>query len=242
MSQKVGLNFKRETVKVHKTKRDWNILKEVFVDFSQRTDVNAYGKIFKYENKLVKLLWLFILIVSLGFTALFMRDNMSIFLDYEVVSQIGVVYETITEFPAVTFCDNSPFTDGTNHPPRHDQAQTDPHNLKYLYLMSASAPPPYYDDDKRKKLGFSMWHLTNNWWPYCHFNDKNCTNDLDWYWSYEYGNCFQFNTGRNINNLPIDIKKSTIAGPDDGLEISVVPLANYNSYEFQDAASGKDFD
>ena len=37
-----------------KKKNKWVIFKETFVEFSQRTDVNAYGKIFEYENYFVK--------------------------------------------------------------------------------------------------------------------------------------------------------------------------------------------
>jgi len=172
-----------------------NTLKETFVEFSYRTDVNAYGKIFTYENKFVKFLWLIVLLASLSLTALIMIDNVSIFFKYEVVSQIGVVYETPTEFPAVTFCDNTPFT--KDPPPIQDKQPLDLFNLQFLYLMSASAPPPYFDDDKRKKLGLSIWQIQNSFWPYCKFNNTDCSNDLHWYWSYDYGNCFQFNVGRN---------------------------------------------
>ena len=38
-----------------KPKRKFDILKETFVEFCQRTDTNAIGKIFEYENSFVKL-------------------------------------------------------------------------------------------------------------------------------------------------------------------------------------------
>ena len=93
-----------------KKKIKWNILKETFIEFSQRTDINAYGKIFEYENYLVKFLWSIVLLGSLGVTAWVLSWSVLEYSQYGVVSQIGVVYENPTEFPAVTFCDNNPFT------------------------------------------------------------------------------------------------------------------------------------
>ena len=99
-----------------KPKRKFDILKETFVEFCQRTDTNAIGKIFEYENFFVKCIWLIVLLGSLSLTGWVMSWSVLAYLQYDVVSQIGVVYETSTEFPAVTFCDSNPFTTNISLP------------------------------------------------------------------------------------------------------------------------------
>ena len=48
-------NKSLETFK--KSKSKWTLLKETFVEFSCRTDVAAYNKIFEYENYFAKVTW-----------------------------------------------------------------------------------------------------------------------------------------------------------------------------------------
>ena len=113
-------------------------------------------KIFEYENRFVKLLWLIVLLVSLGITAWVVSWNVLAYLDYEVVSQICVVYETPTEFPAVTFCDNNPFTTGllpfdTNKD--YDSLEMFLNN-DWLHLGKMAASSPFYGDENRKRLVF----------------------------------------------------------------------------------------
>ena len=62
--------------------------------------------------------------------------------------------------------------------------------------------------------------------PVCKYNNSDCLSDLHWYWSYDFGNCFQFNVGLNATNAPIKIQQSNRVGPDYGLRVGVVPLTN----------------
>ena len=52
----------------------------------------------------------------------------------------------------------------------------------------------------RTKLNYKSlkggFEITN-----CLFDEKNCENDFDWYFSYKYGYCYQFNTGFNSAKL-----------------------------------------
>ena len=198
--------------KIHllmQARKRWSILKETFVEFSQRTDFNAYGKIFKYNHSLIKILWLLVLIASLSLTALVMAENVRVFFEYNIVSQLGLIYEAPTEFPAITFCDNNPFTSDIS-PPIFDKYPIDYYNLIFLQQMAASAPYPFFDDEKRKKLGLQLWLIQNGYWAHCRFNNTDCSNDLHWYWSYDYGNCFQFNVGLNYTNDFIERKQSNV--------------------------------
>ena len=81
----------------------------------------------------------------------------------------------------------------------------DPSKLSELIeLAKMTAANPLFGDENRKKLGFSINDITS-----CQFNKVDCKNDLHWIWLYDYGNCFQFNSGLNLTNQKIDLVKSS---------------------------------
>ena len=214
---------KEKRKKPKSPKRKINILEETFVQFFQRTDINAIGKIFEYENFFVKFIWLIVLLGSLSLTAWVMSWSVVAYLKYGVVSQIGVLYETPTEFPAVTFCDNNPFTTNVSLPVFSQNGGL----RKNIINGRMFASNPSYGDDNRKQLGLNFSQI-NNQFSYCSYNNIDCKNDLHWYWSYDYGNCFQFNVGLNISNQNIDMQQSYIPDPDYGLQISLFPMVYEN--------------
>ena len=89
-------------------KSKWALLKETFVEFSKRSDVNGYVKIFEYENVFIKFIWFIVLLGSLFITGYVLSWSVLAYFDYGVSSQIGLVYELPTEFPAGTLCDSNP--------------------------------------------------------------------------------------------------------------------------------------
>jgi hypothetical protein len=58
---------------------------------------------------------------------------------------------------------------------------------------------PNYGDSNRKQLGFKLDSLYQR----CLFNSRVCdiVNDFNWYFNYDYGNCYQFNSGSKF--LPL---------------------------------------
>lgn len=74
-----------------------------------------------------------------------------------------------------------------------------------FYETLAQAYNPEFGDDKRKLLGSSLDEMLY----YCQFNLINCDkeNDFVWYYNYEFGNCFRFNSGvfKNGSKAPLKI-------------------------------------
>ncbi len=85
-------------------------LKETFILWCENSDVNGLSKIFKYESILIRFFLFTILLASFCMTAWIMCLSIVAYLQYGVVSQIGVIFEQPAEFPAVNFCDNEQFT------------------------------------------------------------------------------------------------------------------------------------
>ena len=207
------------------------LLKETFLDWALRVHVDCFVKIFKYENRpFVQLIWVCILLVSSCLTFFIINQRVQSYLEFGVTSQISVVYETPTEFPAVTFCDINAFTTlvaqntmvnvfvNNNLTIRN---RADSVTLTHLAQMLTSDPA--FGDENRKLMGLNMSQMV-----YCIYNSKDCTADLHWYWSYDYGNCFQFNVGLNSHNQKIAVEKSSLEDLNNRLIIQIFPLKNDN--------------
>jgi hypothetical protein len=57
-------------------------------------------------------------------------------------------------------------------------------------------------------------------------NTSDCSQDLHWFYSFEYGNCFQFNMGLNAANNKTPLKYALDEGEKYGLTLSIFPLTN----------------
>ena len=196
---------------------------KIFFSWSKSVDVNCYSKIFEYkQNCACQLVWILILLGSTSATFWIISLSIMSYLDYEVVSQIKVVYEKPTKFPAITICDNDPFTskdaEGLFYSLAYSSGATLSsinkvnHSLNYLALMRASNPS--YGDTSRKKLGFDKSLIS-----YCTYYNTKCFNDMHWYWSYTYGNCWQFNSGFNMSNQLNGIKMASVEGQSHGFAL-----------------------
>jgi len=196
-------------------------LKETFILWCENSDVNGISKIFKYESILIRFVLLTILLASLSMTAWIMRLSIVAYLQYGVVSQIGVIYEQPVEFPAVTFCDNEQFTPrkGLDFVKKFYDSED---CMKYsiseyvrdrkecaLQLAANHAADVSYKNEKRLELGLNRHQLS------CIYNKVDCTNDLKFLWHYEWGSCFQFNVGS------LQKRMAYVEGIDYGLRIEV---------------------
>ena len=86
---------------------------------------------------------------------------------------------------------------------------------KILNLLRANVLS-YYKNDQIKliNIGFSIDTILIS----CYFNGIKCSsNDFNWFYSYDYGNCYTFN---NPNNS-LDIKSSARSGPSSGLKLEI---------------------
>jgi hypothetical protein len=179
-----------------------SLLLDTFVQWSSSCDNNCYTKVFEYKSVVARILWLFILCASTFFTFYLIDMSIVNYYNYEVVTQIQVNTDTAmtTIFPAITLCDNNPFTNQEgqdlffNISLENDIDMFD-EPLELTSLMKMAAANPSFGDDNRKKLGLAVSQIFR-----CKYNGYvNCTNDLQWYYMFEYGTCLQFNV--NETNL-----------------------------------------
>ena len=203
-----------------KRKLNLSIMKETLLEWSKRVDINCYNKLIEYKgNYFVQFIWLIILLGSTSATLYLIAKNVIDFLKFDVTSQINIINEIPAKFPTITFCDNNPFSSLQAQYLMENislnQDFYDPSNaLEYAKRVASSKS---LSDDERKLLG--NFHLYEQF--YCSFKGKyDCTSNFKWYWSFEYGNCYQFTTKENV----------TRSGKEHGLKIEVYLLINLNKY------------
>ena len=197
------------------------IAKEAFLEWSSRTDMNIYGKIFEYKGNIwAQIIWIIIFLVLSGLTVVLIQQSISAYLSYSVTSTYETIYESPTEFPTITICAGSPFTSLQAKKLFQELISSysfDSSKLsKLIEMAKMHASNPSYGDENRKKLGFSINDITS-----CLFDKVDCKNDLHWIWLYDFGNCLQFNSGLNFSNQKIDFVKSSRLDKGYGLRLTI---------------------
>ena len=69
------------------------------------------------------------------------------------------------------------------------------------HLVQMAAANPSFGDENRKRLGYLNKTIIYT----CKYNKVKCANELRWYCSFEFGNCWQFNVGYNGTNHNIEV-------------------------------------
>ena len=62
----------------------------------------------------------------------------------------------------------------------------------------------------------------------CNQNENGSYLDFHWYYSYDYGSCWQFNSGLNYSNQPIPLATTVLGGVDYGLSLTISGLLPQN--------------
>ena len=210
------------------------LAKETFLEWSSRTDMNNYKKIFEYKGNIwAQIIWIIIFLVLTGLTVVLIQQSISAYLTYSVTSTYETIYQSPLEFPTITVCSSNPFL--TNNAVCLFYELANIYNVntssikELIKLAKMHAANPSYGDENRKKLGLSFNDIIS-----CQFNSKDCKNDLHWIWLYDYGNCFQFNSGLNFTNHKIDLVKSSRLDKGYGLKLNFGGFySNYDQIEFK---------
>ena len=209
-------------------------VKSIFFAWSQSVDINCYTKMMAYRpNYKVQFIWLLILLGSTGATFYFISKSVIDYFNYDVVSQTCVINEMPTQFPAVTFCDNNPFSTEEakvfmEHVANSNGLSSLQSYFDLLFLSQLNAASPLTNDETRMQLGLGLGQIT------CFYATNDCKNDLHWFWSFDYGNCYTFNSGLNLTSQKINLKDAYKYGKGFGLNV-VVNLYDVNKYIGSDA-------
>ena len=238
-------------------------LKEKFIELSLSSSLHGYPNMFKTNHWPVRLMWLLFFLSSATLCVFMVYRSVNDFLSFDVVNKIRDYTEIPMVYPAITFCNVNPFinknsdelilkylTDAFNvsylntnydfNSTSYENAtfSNTSENIDYTLniLVRAQfqalnkAMDPDYGDENRKKLWYSLDQILID----CVYNGKNCKeSDFSWYYMFDFGSCYQFNTGKDQNGKSVPIKKSYISGVKSGLYLELYAGDGESIYSLQ---------
>ena len=216
-------------------------IKIKFFDWSQSVTYHCFAKIFKSKyNFLAKTFYSIIFLVFTGLTSYVLISNVIAYFKYDVISTLEVVNEKPVIFPKVTICNTNPFTSQQAEYLLKTQILDNNLNIQNsnffkitneiksaIAFAKSVVNNPEYGDENRKLLGFNLKDLILD----CSLNQIKCdlNRDVHWFFHYDYGNCYQFNSGYNLTDSTVKLSENTFEGITNGLSLRFGPVVNYNS-------------
>jgi hypothetical protein len=229
-----------DVVKTDKTPK----LKYLLKEWSLSSSFQCLTKLYQYESRLIRILWLIIFIIFSFGTFWFFINGILDYLEFDVVSKIRVYNEETLVYPLVTFCGYFPFTSKKSDEIFSDfiydknttifslnyqktsvgsKEYNDYITKYYSYITYGMKKAYYMNESSKRELGYNLKDIV----LFCQFNGQVCDEkDFIWVFSYWYGNCFQFNPNLNHKN------GFNLAGANYGLMIIFKNLTNLNKYSW----------
>jgi hypothetical protein len=161
--------------------------------------------VYKSNQKRLKIIWLLLSIFSASWCGWFMSRSIMDYFSYDVISKTEVRYETNLLLPVITICNlNALTTDyardliksriNTSYPSMSSQFMV--YN-RIKYNISKNLSDPYFFGKRLDEFIIS-----------CQFGTKDCNlvEDFEHIYNVDYGNCYRFNSGKNINGKDVNLK------------------------------------
>ena len=205
-----------------------NKIKKELHDLVISSTSHGLPNIFNSKTKFFKIMWTLFFSFSFGFCSFTIIETFRLYLSWEYVTNIDVIQEIPTEFPAITICNLNPFaTDYAqsilNDLIKQNQDVFDVNTYEKMYTSSMELRILFlfftmnqnFSDKNRKNFSLSSEDFIIG----CNYGLGNCTAD-EFYFTYNmfYGTCYTFNNGRNSSR---DILNSNQAGIMNGLRLEL---------------------
>lgn len=167
-------------------------------NWSISSTIHGVPKIYLGQNQLIRTTWLLLTCLSLGLFLSMAVSHVSSYLKFDVITQTLGRYVENPVFPTVTICNLNPFNSNQSNEliasflKSRPELENDTQLLKSLIKVNARILPT----DKKKLLGYTIEEMIIS----CRFFYLTCNvSDFAWYYSMNFGNCFQFNAGTDLS-------------------------------------------
>ena len=194
-----------------------------FYDMCLNSTVHGVSNIAKSENIVMKYIWIIAFFSFSSFAAILITISIFDFFEYNVNTNIQVINQIPTDFPAISICNLNTFKTSDKNIHRllnkvlinyNDSAVTN--GPPPLVFKSASRILRTYisnmTDENKKKYGIQIEEMLIS----AFFNGVSVgPNNFTWYYDFEFGNCYMFN-GNESNIL-----KSGKNGRKGGLQLEL---------------------
>jgi hypothetical protein len=230
-------------------------VKHILVKWSADAPFQCYPKIFETKNVTLKIIWLLLFILFTCLTGVILCKNILEYREHQLVSQIEILNEIEPEFPCVTICDTNMFP--TEYAERllkkiaKETYDLDLDDFVYtvesfeklkriISLAKLNVTNPNYPSEDLKRLGLKLEQITRFSYDNQMYggggsdasnsSSKDLTDNFRWVFEFEYGSCYQFNSGYKEDNSPAETKRVQVQGPAYGLKVFVSDLEYKNRF------------
>jgi len=236
------------------SKRDH--VKHILAKWSADASFQCLPKIFETKNVTLKIVWLLLFILLTCLTGLILSKNIMEYVERQVVTQIEILNEVEPEFPCVTICDTNMFpTEYAESLLKKIAKETydlDLNDFVYtvesfeklkriILLAKLNVTSPLFPQEDLKRLGLKLEQMSrfsyNNQmygWSESNATSNGSKQDLvdnfRWVFDFDYGNCFQFNSGVKADLSKAVIRRVQVQGPAYGLKVFISDLENKNRF------------
>ena len=220
-----GIHNDENTIENHfhdqsRLKTKWEVIKRIFFEWSKDAPFDCYPKIFRsHKHKSLSFVWLAVFIFFASMTMFILYRNIGEYYDRETVTKIAIKHERPLLFPTVTICDADPFTSKKSqeffHQVARDEYSLDLDNISFHDSFTKTAhtteiikmKAASFTREEKQALGFSINQIYDLQFDGVSGEPKS---HLSWFYSFDYGNCYQFNSGRDYDDNVIEMRETII--------------------------------
>ena len=192
-------------------------LKELIKNRLESSSFIVLPNVAKTGNILIKLIWIFLTISSAVACGWFISRSIMDYLNFEVITKTDIRYESNLIFPIVSICNLNLFNLKQYMATllRTPFPQMGEFSLAQLDLFDLIA----FNETNRYKYGKKIQDMIID----CKFNEETCDLDqnFEYFYDYNYGICFRFNSGKNMNGNKTVLKSSYKNGYGSGLDLEL---------------------
>ena len=168
-------------------------------DSLKTVSIHGVSHLFKSQNKLSKIIWLVLSIVSIGLSIYFIANTVIEFFEYSVTTKVRLVTADKFQLPAITICDRNKLSTQESFKfiqqyNLFDKAST--MNLIDQQILNLKNIPAFvlFRNLSRNEIK-KMSKPIESMLIFCNFDLKSCnSNDFEWIYNARYGNCYRFNS------------------------------------------------
>jgi hypothetical protein len=204
--------------------------KNTLKDIAENSNVHSLSHIVRTEYLFVRIMWVFAVITATICCLILISLSIIQYYEYNVVTDYKISYQASSNYPTITICNTNPFVTKKaydfvnnyavlNNLTYEEYLKTFEDDDELLYVSAVNHAATNFTDEQKKEMGYSL----NSTILDCFFGSAyECgENDFSWYYSPKYGNCYRFNSGKNMTGGDIDIKRSFGPGSDFGLKLTL---------------------
>ena len=184
--------------------------------------IDAVPHIFQPKHVIMRIRWL---LTFLGLTALILymiANSLQEYLAYQIISTNRLQSELRSVFPFITICNFNPLNSDYFVQLMIQANITELDSLNYYNMLQLEAyakrtTGSYMSNEEKRKLSNADAMIIS-----CMFEGKRCSfSDFTFFFDQYYLGCIQFNSGRDSNGQPVELKTVSKTGETSGLTLEL---------------------